>query len=570
VNHTPRFPLAAIRAWGRDWLLAIGALAWIIAYARLGYGSLLDPDEAHYAQLTREMIRSRSWFVPLLDGSPFIDKPVLFHWLQMSSVWLFGESEFALRLPTALAGLALVAVTRWLGMQLFDRRTGNTAALMFATLPFTFALAHVALFDMVYAAFLVGGIACFIVAAIRGRDDLQYRGYLVLALAVMTKGPVALVLAGLWLCLCTCFIATARRSLGRLQWITGLVAVVVLSSPWFVYMWYSFDKRFIQEYLLAGNLWYFTGPRAFSTRASDHTFYVRTFAGAFFPWSLVAVGYGVDIWRQQRKGQSISQEDALLIGWVLTLFAFFSVARFKLDWYIFPIAPMCCVLAARGWTGLDDQQRIWTRRAVIAASVAFIGGSALTAATMFRLNLELSDAAIVVPAALAAGGILMAGSIARHRFARIPSVHVPVAALLASYAGVVLLGLPVLERSRPTAPIGRWIQRHTPPRTTVGVYGLTDWRSSIRFYSDRPLVALDDADSVRRYLDANRTGYVLMLRRDFESLKQDGAPVLEARRRRAIVGRDGTYLRRQIWSNLLVVTHTDNAPIIAGDLDDEP
>ena len=81
----------------------------------------------------------------------------------------------------------------------------------------------------------------------------------------------------------------------------------------------------------------------------------------------------------------------------------------------------------------------------------------------------------------------------------------------------------------------------------------------------------DDADAVRRYLDANRTGYVLMLRRDFDSLKQDGAPVLKARRRRAIVGRDGSYLRRQVWGNLLVVTYSDNTPVVAGlDLDDEP
>ena len=63
---------------GLRWL----AIAWIVVFWRLGYTSLLDPDEAHYAELTREMLRSGNWLVPLLDGKPFIDKPVLFHWLQ--------------------------------------------------------------------------------------------------------------------------------------------------------------------------------------------------------------------------------------------------------------------------------------------------------------------------------------------------------------------------------------------------------------------------------------------------------------------------------------------------------
>src|SRR5690349_8477850 len=73
------------------------AIAWIVVVWRLGYSSLLDPDEAHYAELTREMLHAGSWLVPLLDGKPFIDKPVLFHWIQAASVTFLGESEFAAR-----------------------------------------------------------------------------------------------------------------------------------------------------------------------------------------------------------------------------------------------------------------------------------------------------------------------------------------------------------------------------------------------------------------------------------------------------------------------------------------
>jgi len=134
------------------------AVAWILIFWRLGYTTFLDPDEAHYAQMTREMLQSGSWFVPLLDGQPYIDKPVLFHWLQGVSMLIFGETEFAGRLPSALAAIALFAATRRLGKTLFSNDVGEWGAIMFATIPATFALASVAIFDMVFTAFLFGGL----------------------------------------------------------------------------------------------------------------------------------------------------------------------------------------------------------------------------------------------------------------------------------------------------------------------------------------------------------------------------------------------------------------------------
>jgi 4-amino-4-deoxy-L-arabinose transferase-like glycosyltransferase len=162
------------------------AVGWIVVFWRLGYASLLDPDEAHYAELTREMLQRGSWLVPLLDGKPFIDKPVLFHWLQALSVAVIGETEFAARLPTALAALVVIGTTRWLGAALFDAEIGTWGAVMLATMPATFALSSVAVFDMVFTAFLFGALACLLVAAKHARRRIEVTGYVLLTLAVMT------------------------------------------------------------------------------------------------------------------------------------------------------------------------------------------------------------------------------------------------------------------------------------------------------------------------------------------------------------------------------------------------
>src|SRR5262249_12923494 len=181
-------------------------VCWVILFWGLHWLSLLDPDEAHYAQLTHEMIRGHSWFVPLLDGAPYVDKPVLFHWLQMLSVSVFGETEFALRMPSACAAIALFAVTRWVGKSLFDEEVGEWGAFMFATIPATFALGNIGLFDMLFATLLFGGIGVLVVSAKHRRFQLQYVGFVLIALAVMTKGPVAFLLLGLFVllvCVCT-------------------------------------------------------------------------------------------------------------------------------------------------------------------------------------------------------------------------------------------------------------------------------------------------------------------------------------------------------------------------------
>jgi hypothetical protein len=132
--------------------------------------------------------------------------------------------------------------------------------------------------------------------------------------------------------------------------------MIVAASPWLVYMWVTFNGRFVHDYLLAGNLWYFTGRKVFSRRASDHTFYLRTFAGAFFHGA-IAVGYVGDRWttRRARVGPALHPGDTALMAWIVVLLSFFSIARFKLDWYIFPAAPACCLLAGAAGT---PQQRL--------------------------------------------------------------------------------------------------------------------------------------------------------------------------------------------------------------------
>ena len=86
-------------------------LLFTVLFWRLGEPTFWDPDEAHYAETTREMLATGDWWAPFYNEQPFFDKPVLFHQLQATAMRLVDDAELGARLVPAVAALGLIAVT---------------------------------------------------------------------------------------------------------------------------------------------------------------------------------------------------------------------------------------------------------------------------------------------------------------------------------------------------------------------------------------------------------------------------------------------------------------------------
>jgi 4-amino-4-deoxy-L-arabinose transferase-like glycosyltransferase len=170
-------------------LILASLLLFVVLFWRLGAPTFWDPDEAHYAETTREMIATGDWWAPYYNDVPFFDKPVLFHQLQGASMLVFGQNELGARMLPALAALILILITVWFGARMISPDVGTVAGLMLAASPGVFGLARYAILDTLFTMFLFGGAALLATAALRDRPALQWPGYVSIAFAVLTKGP---------------------------------------------------------------------------------------------------------------------------------------------------------------------------------------------------------------------------------------------------------------------------------------------------------------------------------------------------------------------------------------------
>ena len=514
--HPPPTAGAALlrpRLRAAGWVL----VCWVVIVWRLGYPSFWDPDEATYAEATREMLASHSWWVPLYNGHPFFDKPPVFYLLQMASFTVLGATELAARAVPALSAIALIGAIAWFGRKLFDRDVGATGALMFAVLPATFALSAYAILDMTFTLFLFGGAAMVTVSALENRPRLQYLGYVLLAAAVLTKGPVALVLTGLALLISLSIAPAARVPLMRLRWGIGLLIIVGLAAPWFIYMWLRFGDAFVDGYVLKENLWLFSRP-LYGGQPSSF-FYAKVIAIGMLPWTPLLIGRLVDA----ARGTRLDTAERLLWAWAIAVVGFFSFSSFRLDHYIFPAAPALSLLCGRAWVTArgSDRPAVGVVSAVVAIGALLIAGGIVLIPGLDRVPLELPSAARLLPIALLTAGIATIGQIARAwRPSSVP--YAAVTGLLAAYAVVIVVGLPAFEQAKPTRRLAQIVAATARPDDHVAMFRLNRWSSSWRFYVARQTDNLETPADMRSFLARPGRHYCAMLRRDYDALVSEG------------------------------------------------
>jgi hypothetical protein len=189
-------------------------------------------------------------------------------------------------------------------------------------------------------------------------------------------------------------------------------------------------------------------------------------------------------------------------------------------------------------------------------ALLLVGGTFM-AVYLFELDLELPEAAILLPIVFGAGGTAILERSARLHWRLPQHPLVLVTTLLSAYAVLVVVGLPALDHVRPTALVARTLRNHAPPDAPASIYRLEQWRASLRYYAERPLARVSSPEEAAAFIADGRARYIIMTRRDYRGLKNFGLKLREVYRCPAVVGttRLSSGLRRQQWDDLIIVTN---------------
>ena len=528
-------------------LLLLSAVAYLPC---LGLRDMWYPDEPDIAEVCLAMYDSGDWITPLRNGVPWVDYPPLIYWLGCSFSWLLGGmTEFALRLPCALAGIGVVlvtcaAVTRW-----FDARTGFWSGLILLTLP-QFALQATGYrTDMLLTFFLVTGM--FVYARAVGERMTWWPrvfAFLLFGVAMLAKGPLGVLLPGMLLTLWH----GSRREWRPMFELAPLALIsLAVYMPWFAA--YSqangFDNMLYEFY--AQNFARFGS--GFRGHHKPPHYYFVTFWYDLPPWAFLMP---FAVWWLVKAKHTSDRWIQLALWWFFATFLFFTVAATKRQLYLLPAYPAAALLIARWITGLTDPEReavapdprparvfvvgSWVLFFAL-AGVAIIGGLAAGPVVAAIEPKEMyADVALAGRLPLIVTGLVfLAVAIWVRRSGEDLSTGLSRAgvALVPVYTAAFCLILPAVNPTKTYAPSGQWIREQIGDQDKFGLVNPDlgfHKQGAFGFYTGGKLVVLlDKVEATEEFLREHPKSVVLV----HEEFAEEVFPDWEDAWSRRVIGR---------------------------------
>jgi 4-amino-4-deoxy-L-arabinose transferase-like glycosyltransferase len=367
------------------WILLILATLYISYFHNLGAIGLVGPDEPRYAWIARDMAESGDWVTPRLYGQPWFEKPVLYYWGAALSFKLFGVSDATARLPSAIAALLATLAMAWLAWRVYGAETALWLLLVLPTTVGMIGFSHAAATDMPFAGMLTMAMvfAAVVLGLVKNQDTpiiprtpwiaLVLFGFF-LGLAVLAKGPAALVLSGgavlAWA------VTTKRwRDAMRCLHPVAVASFCLTAVPWYI-LCARRNPDFLRVFIIEHNF------KRYLTSEFQHIqpfwFYIPVLMLAVFPWTLYLIPAAKKFLDEYDKLSSASSLELLLLFWSVFPVVFFSISKSKLPGYILPTMPTMGLLLARplaAWPHSSDKPKRWP--------AVFLGASLFAAGLIF-------------------------------------------------------------------------------------------------------------------------------------------------------------------------------------------
>jgi 4-amino-4-deoxy-L-arabinose transferase-like glycosyltransferase len=519
----PMSPVAAKTA--RSWI-AVCLLFAIIYMGSAFSPSLQDDADSSHAEAAREMFVNHDYVTLHMNGVRYLEKAPFMYWMVAGAYHIFGVNEFATHLPIVVAMLLLVLLAMRWASHAFGERAGVYAGLFAATTVGYYLFTRILIPEAILSLFIAASFYCFATAMEeRSRPWRWYAGYACLALAVLTKGLLALVVVG-GASFAYLAISGEWRRWREFRLGTGLLLFFVIAAPWHILAGIR-NPRFFWFYFVNEHFLRFLGERyPVDYNKLPATLYWSLHLVWLFPWSLylpVAVRRILSDYKQRGGGASArsfrNRTELVCLLWATVMLGFFAFSTNQ-EYYTMPAyLPLIILLASAVAQEEETGKNRWLGVTSAVLAIASLAASGVLVAGLWASRklpfvpdigtvlakpnlkddtlsmghiLDLtgnSFAALRLPAILAAIALAIGPVVAfylrkraRHFAATWATAMTMAVFLLAAHIALVRFD-PYLSSKN----LAEVIARESKPGDRVMIYGDQAFGSSLLFYLRRPI-----------------------------------------------------------------------------------
>ena len=352
-------------------LLIILVSGIIIFILGLGKTGLVDETPPLFAAAARAMSESGDWLTPKVNGMPRFDKPPLIYWLMgffyslpKNEIW-DGLGTISARLPSALGSLFLMLMigdTLFCWPQKGNRHffTPIVASLSFALSPFIIIWSRTAVSDALLTGTLGISLLLFWRRMASDNNNECISAWIFLGFAILTKGPVAFVLAILTI---TSFLFTQKDWKSLIRKINpkkGFLITILISVPWYVLELIKEGKPFWDNFFGYHNFQRYTS--VVNNHSEPFWFFLYVMIVASLPFTPFLFHGILNAFKEFLKSlnESCTVSETLFtysLCWLISVLIFFSISATKLPSYWLPAIPAAAILISNSFINLKNQNK---------------------------------------------------------------------------------------------------------------------------------------------------------------------------------------------------------------------
>ena len=343
----------------------------IIFILGLGSTGLVDETPPLFAAAARAMSESGDWLTPKVNGIFRFDKPPLIYWLMgffyslpKNDIWdSFGT--LSARLPSALGSLFLMLMigdTLFCWPQKGDRQfiTPIVGSLGFALSPLIIIWSRTAVSDALLTGTLGISLLLFWRRMASDSNNQCISAWVFLGLAILTKGPVAFVLATLTL---TFFLFSQKdweSLLCKINPKKGFIITILISFPWYILELLKEGKPFWDNFFGYHNLQRYTSVVNNHSEPFWFFLYIMILASLpFTPFLYHGIFQALkDFLKSSKEGSNVSETlYTYSLCWLISVLIFFSISATKLPSYWLPAIPAAAILISNSFINLKNSNK---------------------------------------------------------------------------------------------------------------------------------------------------------------------------------------------------------------------